>query len=148
MKLKRGVSFLGERKYLSGAYKTILLRGFFYYFKITLLLFFSTNSYDFLGCCCFLCSKGTTAEYQKPNTPSPPPSHNSRTSISGKSSLSSLGIRRSRTHHFLHTARCLKLLNGFTYLSYLCVMRLYLLSSPFFFSGCSKLDIAIRVRNF
>ena len=68
MKLKRGVSFLGERKYFSGACKTILLRGFFYHFKTTLLLFFSTNAYDFLCCCCFLCSEGTTAEYQKPNT--------------------------------------------------------------------------------
>ena len=72
VKLKRGVSFLGERKYFSGACKTILLRGFFYYFKTTLLLFFSTNAYDFLCCWCFLCSEGTSAEYQKPNTPSPP----------------------------------------------------------------------------
>ena len=102
----------------------------------------STDAYDFLCCCCFLCSiliytqilglsypfscwlssslfdnSGTTAEYQKPKTPSPPLSHNSGASISCKSSsLSMSGMRRSRTHHFLHTARCLKLRNGFTYL--------------------------------
>ena len=44
----------------------------------------------------------------------PSPSHNSRASISGKSSsLSKFGMQRRRTHPFLHTAQCLKIHNCF-----------------------------------
>ena len=43
--------------------------------------------------------------------------HNSRASISGKSySLFGFGMRRSRTHPFLHITRCLKLRNVFSFL--------------------------------
>ena len=53
---QRGVSFLGEREYFSGACKTILLRDVHTISKLLCCYFFSTNAYDFLCCCHFLCS--------------------------------------------------------------------------------------------
>ena len=85
-------------------------------------------------------SEWTTTEHQKPKTLSPPPKHNSRASISAKSSsLFGFGMRRSRTHPFLHIARCLKLWNVFTYLR---VQQVSLFSLPLFMK-CSELAILL-----
>ena len=65
--------------------------------------------------------------------------HNSRASISGKSSLFGFGMRRSRTHPFLHITRCLKLRNVFSFLLtfVFSTQQLSLFSLPLF-TKCSE----------